>query len=465
MATIPLPALDVKQAPNPLDTYAHIIGIKSMLLQQQGEQQQQEIMGSQLKDIQAGRAILNELASNATDSGKSPTPQDVYRVAGKYGASATAASAIANGMLATQQHVSDIAKNDAATQASQLDTQIKRTDQQRGRLQSIINGPTADKQANWEKEIADAEANGFLKPGTVSNVYPGDEAAQALADHWALGSVLAKEATEKLSATGSYLRGATAANEFAAKQNPQSPLYSPSNAAVAMGTAPGAQQIQAGEAAQAGKVAGAQAAARFPYEKQLEGIRQQVAQTFQNNKDATDKIEATVLKPYEEKMTSIAQLQSAVQQASQGNITAARAVALKLIGVTNPDGTKRYNEAEADRLISQGNLPERVKGSVKNLLTGDNWTDKMQQDMLSFGDAQGQVAADNLNRGIANVNKLYNTNVGTGLLQNPSGQRQPGAGAPQGYTRIKASDGSLHDIPTQNLGAAKQRDPQLQVIQ
>jgi hypothetical protein len=37
--------------------------------------------------------------------------------------------------------------------------------------------------------------------------------------------------------------------------------------------------------------------------------------------------------------------------------------------------------------------------------------------------------------------------------------------APQGYTRIKASDGTLHDIPTQNLGAARRRDPNLQVMQ
>ncbi len=116
-------------------------------------------------------------------------------------------------------------------------------------------------------------------------------------------------------------------------------------------------------------------------------------------------------------MTSIAQLQSAVQQASQGNVTAARAVALKLIGVTNPDGTKRYNEAEAERLINQENVPQRIQATVKNLLTGNNWTDQMQADMLSFGDAQAAVASSNLNRGIQNVNKLYGTKVGSGLIQ------------------------------------------------
>jgi len=98
---IPLVASQVQQPPSPLETYAHIIGLRGMV-------QQEQLLGSQLQDVQAGRAIMAELASTATDSGKSPTPQDVYRIAGKYGASATATSAIANGLLMTQQHVSEI---------------------------------------------------------------------------------------------------------------------------------------------------------------------------------------------------------------------------------------------------------------------------------------------------------------------------------------------------------------------
>ncbi len=49
--------------------------------------------------------------------------------------------------------------------------------------------------------------------------------------------------------------------------------------------------------------------------------------------------------------------------------------------------------------------------------------------------------------------------------------RQPGAvqaqqsGSAAGYVRVQASDGSVHDIPQQNLGAARQRDPGLKVMQ
>jgi hypothetical protein len=148
-----------------------------------------------------------------------------------------------------------------------------------------------------------------------------------------------------------------------------------------------------------------------------------------------------VLKPFEEKMSQVSELQSAVQQAAKGNVTAARAVLLKLIGVTNPDGTKRYNEPEATRLMQQGNIPQRVAGTVKNLLTGDQWTGKMQSDMLSFAGAQADVARGNLNRGIGNVNRLYNTNVGGGLLQNSGGGNAMPAGATM---KVPGSDGKLH---------------------
>jgi hypothetical protein len=40
-----------------------------------------------------------------------------------------------------------------------------------------------------------------------------------------------------------------------------------------------------------------------------------------------------------------------------------------------------------------------------------------------------------------------------------------GGQAPAGFTRIRASDGNLHDIPTNKLDAARQRDPGLQVMQ
>ena len=256
-----------------------------------------------------------------------------------------------------------------------------------------------------------------------------------------------KIATEATAANARKTQADTSAKTLAGKLDPNSPLYDPSAVYLAKRAAAGdpeAQAIQARQATQAGTVAGAQEAAKQPYQKQLEQVRQQVGQELQTNKDARDKIEGTVLKPFEEKMSQITELQSAIQQAAQGNVTAARGVLLKLIGVTNPDGTKRYNESEANRLMQQGNIPQRIAGTIKNLLTGDQWTDKMQGDMLSFAGAQADAAKGNLRRGIGNINRLYNTNVGQGLLQNNGGSSQG-----NGQIQVTDPQGGVHTFPDQ----------------
>lgn len=78
------------------------------------------------------------------------------------------------------------------------------------------------------------------------------------------------------------------------KSDPNSPFYAPSEQSVAMGTAPGAAQIQKGKQTQAAAVAGAEAAARQPYELALAAQRQALSQGDPNmagqllaNHDAT----------------------------------------------------------------------------------------------------------------------------------------------------------------------------------
>lgn len=70
----------------------------------------------------------------------------------------------------------------------------------------------------------------------------------------------------------------TGQDRLAASMNPQSSLYAPTSAAVALGTAPGAQQIQQNEVTQAAAKAGAEAKARQPYELALAAQRQALSQ-------------------------------------------------------------------------------------------------------------------------------------------------------------------------------------------
>lgn len=465
-SSIPLPALDIRPPappPSPLDEYARVANIKNALLGQQvgqaqlqGQQMQNQQQQLALQDDQKWRSVMSSPDWDGT-------PEGLLKQGLKQGVGPKS-------YLGMQQSILEMKQKAATLTGDQLKNEAAIGDQYRGQLTSIINGPDSQKQTAWGAAVTQAEQAGHIQPGSMTHQYPGDDTAQSLANHFALGSTLAKEASEQQQAAARKQASQTGANRLAAEQNPQSPLYAPTPAAVAMGSAPGASAIQAGQTAQAGNVAGAQAAAKQPYELQLANVRAQVQQTFQNNKDAQDKIESNVLKPYQDKMSSISELQSALTQASQGNVTAARGALLKLMGVTNPDGTRRYNEAEASRMLSQGSVPQQVAGSIQNALTGNNWTPKMIADMQQFAAGQGAVAGQSLNSGIDNVNKLYNTSVGGGLRQSPTQQpaaANPRAAAPpaQGFTRIQASDGSVHDLPSQNLARARQRDPGLQVVQ
>ncbi|HXJ04083.1 MAG TPA: hypothetical protein VNH65_03240 [Candidatus Acidoferrum sp.] len=457
MGSIPLPALDIKPMENPLDSYARVMQIKSLMgeqqtrqLQQQGMQQENQQRAIAMQDDQKIRAAVTA----SVDADGNFDRQKFAQNAWKQGAGPKAIAEFQKSLLAMDQEHAKLTEE-------QLKNGQTVADQYRGRIQSIVDGPDENKLAAWSKEVG-AEEQAYVKsqgqlgvaPGSITHIYPGDDAAQAFANHFAIGSTLAKEKAEQLQAEARNRTSLTGQQEFAAKQNPNNPMYSPTPAYLAGQSAqgnPATQAIQAGMANQAGAVAGAEAKAKQPYQMQLEQVRQQVAQTFQGQKNAQDKIEGTVLKPYEEKMSQITELQSALQQAAQGNVTAARGVLLKLIGVTNPDGTKRYNEAEAQRLLQQGNIGQRFAGTVKNLLTGDQWTDSMQKDMVNFAGAQAQAAKDNLNRGIGNINSLYKTNVGQGLLQNSGGgaasipANVAKALANVGPGRHKLSDGSVWD--------------------
>lgn len=336
-------------------------------------------------------------------------------------------------------------------------------------FQAVKNADPSQKQSAYETAIQNVKNHAAMMPDGLAKTQYLAEIASAppIADaSWINQKHLEVRTQQQLLEEGlktaqtREAAGKGAASEAeAAKVRGQgdvnSPFFSPTPQATAIAATnqePWATAVNKGEAAQAGAKAGAEAAAKFPYEKQLEQLRQQTALQLSTNKDAQDKIEGTVLKPYEEKMSQVSELQSAVQQAAAGNVTAARGVLLKLIGVTNPDGTKRYNEAEAERLMRQGNIADRFSGSVKNLLTGDQWTDKMQNDMVAYANAAGVVAKSNLNRGIANVNRLYGTNVGQGLLTAPGEAPQAVSSAPpKGATKkVPGSDGKMHWFDDQN---------------
>ena len=307
----------------------------------------------------------------------------------------------------------------------------------------------------------------------VSNIYPGDEAAQALADHLALGSVLAKEATEKMSATGSYLRGTTAANEFNAKQNPQSPLYSPSPAAINMGSAPGAQQIQAGQTAQAGRVAGAEANAKLPAEieaRRQGAIAQVQAQASQySSNSALAKVPPHLVAPATADATKVAQeyadatsaaddMKTFIDLARGGNkIAYAYSPTEGVLTLNTARGVKRVNMPEIASYGGAGSAFDNVMGFLGKKASGASIPADVLNDMETLHGAIASNAQTKYQNKLGVINQNYGSNFTPVQMQSSSGSTGNAGGMPPGATHIvfNRADGKNHYTDANNAKTMK----------
>jgi hypothetical protein len=118
MASIPLPALDLKppQQPDVMGDVSKLLALRSMMGQQQLQQQELQIRAQQVKDQQATTSAMRDW------DGKD------YDVLAKsvldHGGSATAAQGVQQHGLAIKKAVSDIAAQDATTGSKKLETFI-----------------------------------------------------------------------------------------------------------------------------------------------------------------------------------------------------------------------------------------------------------------------------------------------------------------------------------------------------
>lgn len=164
----------------------------------------------------------------------------------------------------------------------------------------------------------------------------------------------------------------------------------------------------------------------------MEDIRQQYA----NQKDARDKIDSTVLKPYQDKLTDITTARAAIAQADSNPI-AARAAIFKMVGVAQPSGSHRVLPMEFTSFKYPGGIVDRVKEHFNDFLKGEPWTPDIAEAANAFISGQEAAAQTNLNSGIDRTNKLYGTNVGRGLQQ-----AAPVTRTYQGRTYVQQPDGT-----------------------
>ncbi len=131
-------------------------------------------------------------------------------------------------------------------------------------------------------------------------------------------------------------------------------------------------------------------------------------------------------------------------------------------------GSKDQASFEAARQVA---VNEIAKVASSPGLAGQ-LSDTARKEVASFIPASATVGqimslANTLKQDMANRHTSYQQQIEDikGRLGGTTAAPQGGGAAAAGFTRIKASDGSLHDIPTANLDAAKKIDPKLQVVQ
>lgn len=274
MASIPLPALDVKPpAPqaNPLEQYQHLMALKQMqtnaplqtqLLQQQVQEGQQNMQARQALNQAFQGAVTKD------ENGQAKFDPDKLQ------------QNLASGPAAYK--TPEVMEGVTKFMTSKADLQQKMMTIQQTSSDMLGSAASAIKAANYDPTLAHSLLD-TLPPSPQTNQLrqqiDNPQALKQMVDTAIQNSPKQRElaATETTAAARKQTAQADA-DKLAASQNPQSSLYAPSPASVALGTAPGAQQIQAGKQQQAAAVAGADAKARMPYEMALAAQKQALSQ-------------------------------------------------------------------------------------------------------------------------------------------------------------------------------------------
>lgn len=281
MATIPLPALHtapIEQPANQLQMYAQLMGIQNS---QQELQQRQQLAPLQLQQAQqqvqtgqqdiAARQALNAAYSGAITKDESGNPTiDENKLA----------QGLAQGPAAYK--TPEVMKGIVDFHKSRVDLQSSMTKLQSEQSDMLGSAASAVKAAGYDPALAHSLLDSLPQSPQLNQIRqqidnPG--ALRQMIDTAIQNSPKQRELmTSQQQADARTLTSQTEQKKVQASMDPTSSLYAPTPAAVAMGTAPGAAQIQAGEVRQAAVKAGAEESARMPGELALARQKQVLSQ-------------------------------------------------------------------------------------------------------------------------------------------------------------------------------------------
>jgi hypothetical protein len=281
MGSIPLPALGV-QVPqhqaNPLEQYANLMQLKQMrdeaplrqqalqqsvqqgqlqLQQAQQAQKDQEAFRTALMDPQFHGKTMGDIADHLAMNGQI-TPQGYFQAK--------------KSDLEMRKSLGDMDK----TALENLKAGHAATQEL---YNNVMNMPDDQLAAQWPQiaQQYDAIPGNNKQPLDPSKPLTKQQLAQ-FGPMLSMQNAYLSGELERKSKAATVAKTEQETKNLAGKTDPNSPLYSPSAEAVAMGTAPGSEKIKAGQAALAGQKAAAEARARQPFEMALNRQRQALTQ-------------------------------------------------------------------------------------------------------------------------------------------------------------------------------------------
>jgi len=299
MGSIPLPALDLNKpaaSPDVLEQYGRLMQLQNSQRQSQQAQQMAPLQLQQAQqNVQTGAVELQQkqqqqkdqqAMTSAMQSWDGKDYNQIIPLVVKNGGSAQAVMGLKKNILDQQTQIATAAKDNADAANAGIMATTKKNDLITGALSPLLDSkqvPDAQLPQTLLSTVQSLAQQGVLDPqhaqaaaqlaqsGDPNAMRQGiDTFSKTLTAH----SQIVEDALKKAQANSAQAE----ADKVKASTDPTSPLYSPSPAAVAMGTAPGAQQIQAGEVRQAAAKAGAEENARMPGEMALARQRQALSQ-------------------------------------------------------------------------------------------------------------------------------------------------------------------------------------------
>lgn len=512
MSTIPLPALDVRPPatpPNPLEEFARVAQIRGQMQTQQSQQQEMQLRQQQINDTQATTSAMKSADPN------SPTYfEDV-------GKGILSNNGSASAVAGWQKHALDVKQATLGLSENQLKDFKAHQENLADQLGPLLDPKTVpDDQLHGEtmNKINDMVNNRILDPAHAA---PLQQAAGAISDptllrakiqqirDMTLGSAalasIKKTGAETTEAEGKGreananaalkeietkglqgLTPQTASDSIDKVFDPNSPQTGGQNrllkaqvlSSLNRGDLTGAQKalqdgfqsalgvqkdvaVATNPLVQQGKinVAAAEGQARANTEAQVaRGSNAALAQVPPHLVAPATAAATKAGEDYDQAKSVTDRLKAMMEDARKGNVVSYQLIPEEgALQLTTSQGVHRINMAEIQN-YGGGSLWQRMQGHIGKALTGESIPSSVLSDMEEMQKIQAQGSRSKYENTLKTINQNYGSKF---TPAEPDDMNSKFSGT----TRIKASDGTLHDVPTANLEAAKKIDPGLTVQQ